>query len=260
MKNISKNEALEIIEGLGVSYIMEADSLRYLISENKNVECIIEEGLIIVIHYSESSEYVSLLPTSQEFDIQVVFKIINAKCKKPNILVNIQKLSDSFSKKLNRDLRDKYAYIRRITDYVYEDHIELTSSSNIRLLNEKDRDCFINCTNEALENRPPLPLLFEMFVEKKQGKILAFFEGNKVVGYLSFYLISNVMYDVDYIYVVPEKRGQGIAKKLTSAYALYAKRFQHAAYWSNAKNKASVNTAVRCGFKKNRVVEKYASR
>lgn len=45
--------------------------------------------------------------------------------------------------------------------------------------------------------------------------------------------------------------------KLAKAYVEYANNHNHKAYWSNAKNEASENTAKGCGFELIRVVKIY---
>lgn len=257
MKYINANEALEIIKGMGVACVMEVDSLNYLIEEDEEVECWVNDDVLVIINPSEDTEYVTVVPITQSFNIDEYLELIREKCNNPSMLINMHKLFPEFSWRLNEVLSTEFEYSRTLTDYIYVSKDLPEKPADVRLLTSSDKDIFTSCSNEQIENRPPLPVLFDRFVNRHQGQILAAFEEDKVVGYLALYPISDTVYDVDYIYVVPEKRRLGIGRKLAVAYVLYAMENKHDAYWSNAKTEASSKTAIGSGFEKIRVVNKY---
>jgi hypothetical protein len=120
-----------------------------------------------------------------------------------------------------------------------------------------DKNEFVQMTNEKIEHRPDLALLFDIFVVKRQGKILAAFDEDKIVGYISFVKMTNDCYDVDFVYISPEYRCKGYGTKLAYGYLSYVSSMNCNAYWSNAKNTASEQIAVKCGFSVVRRMKKY---
>lgn len=257
MKYIESREALEKIKSMGISYVMEFDLLNYLIEENKKVECLINDGVMLVINYSNDADLITVLPMSETFDAEELLSLICEKSENPSLLINIHKLLPDFTKELDIILRRKLTYERNYTDYVFANNVQVDTPADVRLLTASDKDVFTAFSDEKIKNRPPLSVLFDVFVNKNQGYILAAFEGEKIIGYLAFCTVSDTVYDVDYIYVLPEKRGKGIGKKLASAYVSYAKENKRQAYWSNAQNEASEKTAKGCGFEKIREARKY---
>lgn len=260
MKKISSQEALEKIKNMGIAYVIEADSLNYLIEDEEEVECWISDDMLITLNPSNGVTYVTVLPLCMTFSIDELISLIKEKSQKISMLINVQALSKEFIEVLNEKLESEFVYERTLVDYLYKDELTLEPSGTIRLLSSEDKDIFVACSQEQIKNRPPLTVLFDVFVNRHQGQILAAFDQDKIVGYLSFNTIASGVHDVDYIYVIPEMRGQGIGKKLAFAYALYAKNHDYRAYWSNAKNEASEKTAMSCGFGVIRQAKKFVSK
>lgn len=257
MKKITPAEALKRITDMGISYVMEADSLKYLLAEQAKIDCCLLEDVLVIIHYDDGIDYVTVLPMWETLDAEALLLLISNHCKNPSILVNMQKLSADFANTLDAILSDKFQYERTITDYACTKCSDSVIPSEVMLLSSSHKEAFIACTSEVIQYRPPLKVLFELFVEKKQGEILAAFEGDKIIGYLSSNRISDTVSDVDYIYVIPEKRRHGIGKKLAAAYIARAVENHLLAYWSNAKNLMSQKTALSSGFEQIRVARKY---
>ncbi len=257
LNNISSSNAFEMLKNLGNSCVIEADDLNYLIEDDATVQCMINDKVLIIIDTEEKAEYVSIIPRCHEFDADEIIKVINENCNNPNILVNIQQLSAQFTSLLCDMLNEHYKYEREIIDYICESKDILSIDDSIRLLNPMDKETFAACFDETITNRPPAATLFDVFINKHRGEIFAAFEDEKMIGYLSFTPILDSVYDVDYIYVLPEKRNTGIGKRLAKAYASYAAKQERYAYWSNAKNEASEKTAASCGFVKIRTIKKY---
>ena len=149
---------------------------------------------------------------------------------------------------------------RQVGDYLYTAETPADSASgSVKLLTADDRETFIVCSAEQLAHRPPLSLLFDLFVGKGQGYILAAYDGEKIVGYLSFITVSPSLYDTDFVYVNPEYQDRGYGKLLAHAYVKFARENGHDAYWSNAKTDASKATATASGFTLIRKACKYVS-
>ena len=258
MDIISSAKAFETLKGLGNPYVIEADELNFLIENGEEVQCLRNDRVIVVIHRDEGTEYVSIIPTYHEFDADEVLTTIQKKCGDPNLLVDFHPLSGEFSSLLRDKLDRSYTYERSIVDYIRESgDASFLMADDIRLLGPSDKEAFAASFDEKLINRPPASTLFEVFINRGHGEIFAALEEGNMVGYLSFTPILDAIYDVDYIYVVPKRRGMGIGKRLGNAYASYAAEHGRCAYWSNAKNEVSEKTAVSCGFVKIRDVHKY---
>lgn len=260
MKKISSIEALEQIKSMGIAYVIEFDSLNYLIEDEEEVECYMNEEILVTLNPRHDTTYITVLPLHSAFNIEKLITFVRERAEKASMLINVQSLDKKFVDKLNEQLAQDFIYERTLVDYVCNDQVKSNASENIRLLGSADKEIFVACSQEQIKNRPPLNVLFDVFVNRRQGQILAFFDEEKVVGYLSFNTITDNVHDVDYIYVVPEFRGQGIGKKLAVAYALYAQSHGYSAYWSNAKNEASERTAMSCGFSIIRQAYKFVSK
>ena len=260
MKIINKQEALQTIESMGLKYVMEADSLRYLIEDEEDVVCVTGEDMLVTRYQSRGVTYITVIPLHDTFDTDALLAFVKESSVKVSMLINVQSLREEFIKDMDEKLSDAFVHERNLIDYVYHHSAALTPSNHIRLLGTEDKELFVACTQETIQNRPPLAVLFDVFIRRNQGQIFAAFAGEKIVGYLSFNRVAQQVFDVDYIYVVPEMRGRGIGKQLATAYTLYAQDCNHVAYWSNAKNQASERTAISCGFGVIRRVQKYITK
>lgn len=260
MEKINSQKALEKIKSLGIAYVMEYDSLNYLIKDEEEVDCYVNAEMLIIRNPSCDTIHMRVLPLGASFEIEELFALVMDRTRKINLLVNIQSLDEEFVEILNERLSHEFAYEYTLVDYVHSAEIDAEVSENVRLIGSNDKEIFVACSHEQIKNRPPLAVLFDVFVNRRQGQIFAFIQEEKVVGYLSFNTIADKVHDVDYIYVAPEFRNRGIGKKLATAYALYAHDCGYCAYWSNAKNEASAKTAVSCGFNVIRQAYKFVSK
>lgn len=110
MKYINANEALEIIKGMGVACVMEVDSLNYLIEDDEEVECWVNDDVLVIINPSEDTEYVTVVPITQSFNIDEYLDLIREKCNNPSMLINMHKLFPEFSWRLNEVLSTEFEY------------------------------------------------------------------------------------------------------------------------------------------------------
>ncbi len=257
MKFIDESVALDKIKNMGISNIIEWDSLNYMIQENEKAICCEGDNYILFLNKDENADHITVIPTCDSALQEEVFEFITDNCSKPNILVNTTGIGMSNLELLHDRIESIVPYYSTITDYAYISDAAKLVSLNVRLLNSDDREAFLNLKWENTPDRPPLSRLFELFVNKKIGSILGFFDGEKILGYLSFTKILENVLDVDYIYVDPNRRGQGVGKDLANAYIEYSIENNCLPYWSNAKNEASSNTALSCGFQLIRRVERF---
>lgn len=258
MKNITVENAVEIINSFGSLYTMELDSLQFLIKDKTEFECLQNDDILMIMNPREDATYVTIIPFHPEFNISDVVKTIKSKCDKAVILLNTYILKSDFIDLFEREWGNELVAEGIGKDYIHTGgEVKNVDNKSIRVLTEPDKDIFVACTDESMPYRPPLAVLFDVFVNRGHGQILAAFEDEKIIGYLSFIEISETFYDVDYVYVVPHKRNLGIGNKLAKAYVEYANKHNHTAYWSNAKNEASENTAKACGFELIREVRIY---
>lgn len=261
MKKIIANQALEMIQSFGNTYAMEADSLRYLMKEGEPVTCYANDCVLFVYSHHDT-DYATVVPLYESFDCNELLDVLHTTAPNTSMLIDVQCLSSDCITALDQALADRFNHERTLKDYIHTADMicNIEAFANIKLLTADDRAIFISCTDEILPNRPPLALLFDLFVCKGQGHILAAYTGEKMVGYLSFTRLTDSLYDVDCIYVVPEYRKQGYGKQLGAAYVAFAHEQGADAYWSNAKTAESEEIARSCGFEPNREARKYVKK
>lgn len=258
MKEINCQEALRILSQSGSEFIIASDSLNYLIKNEEPVVCYKDPACIVFINKRHHADYITVVPMAHTLDSEALLSILNKSRINSSVLIDTQKLSAKFSDSLDFALNSFFKHERTLEDFMYPSEKPVDGVfENIRLLDSADRDSFIALSSEIIMNRPPLPVLFDVFVKKEQGFIFGAFDGDHIVGYLSFFQILPEVFDVDYIYVKPEKRALGVGKSLGNMYAKYARDRNHIAYWSNAQNDASKLTALSCGFQFIRQAKKY---
>ena len=253
---ISAEQALHILQGFGHIYAMEADSLRYLMTEGKAITCYASDGVLTFTYTDKGIEYITVIPRAASFVFDELLLLLRGTAAGTNMLVNMQLLDADCASRLNQTVTEHFAYERTVKDYIHTADVA-RHPTDIKLLTAADREAFLACTTETFPNRPPLFVLFDLFVNKGHGYILGAYEEGRLIAYLSFTSLSDSLYDVDFIYVVGEKRGRNYGKLLGEAYVQYAHEHGCAAYWSNAKNEASERTARACGFTPIREARKY---
>lgn len=261
MKKITANQALELIQNFGNTYAMEADTLRYLMKEGDSVACYASDFVFFVYSHHDT-DYAVVVPLRESFDCKELLDILHTTAPSTSMLIDVQCLSADCITTLDQALADRFNHERTLKDYIHTADMirNIEAFANMKLLTADDRTDFISCTDEMLPNRPPLALLFDLFVCKGQGHILAAYEGEKIVGYLSFTRLTDSLYDVDCIYVVPDHRKQGYGKQLGAAYVAFAHEQDADAYWSNAKTTESEEIARSCGFEAIREARKYVKK
>ncbi len=237
---ISTENAISILENNMLANIMEIDNLNWARDKAK---CYLFNGAIVVVMYDDKT-YIRIIPTETYCDYTEIGEFIKQYfdvCLTVNINGENEKIvMDVFEKSFNT--------VKKIVDYGADELNACEKNDSVRLLSKCDRESFISMENKSLQYRPPLNVLFTVFVEKGNGEILAYFDGDKILGYLSYNKLFDNVYDVDYIYVAPTQQGKGIGKQLAKAYASIIRDRAGIAYWSNAKNIASEKTARSAGF------------
>ena len=258
MKQISGSEALQILAQNGPECMIASDTLGYLIKNKESVPCYWDDTCIIFVDQSTETDLVTVVPLAHTFDSKALVNILNQGKANPNLLIDTQKLSETFLASLDSELSGFLKYERTFEDLMYQSKEPIDCAlDNVRLLDSEDIERFAAVSSESIVGRPPLRVLFDVFVTKKQGFILGAFDEGQIVGYLSFFQMLPGVFDVDYIYINPPKRGLGIGTALGNAYIKCARDRNHIAYWSNAQNDASKATALSCGFRVVRQAKKY---
>ena len=249
MKEISAAAAFDRITAEGPEFLIDADSLCYLIESEKPVTCFEGSDCIMLVSGESGAEQITVLPFCSTFDVGALTELLR-EYDDASIVINVQRLSDECERETERLLEKRYVLEKTTKDYMYSaGSLPAAVSPDIRMLDESDGELFCAMMQEPAAYRPPLHVLFDVFVARRQGHIAGAFYNGRIVGYLSFNEMLPNVFDVDYIYVVPEMRERGIGRELGSFYAAYAAENGHTAYWSSAKNTASENTALSCGFR-----------
>ncbi len=258
MKQISGSEALQILAQNGPECVIASDTLGYLIKNKESVPCYWDDTCVIFVDQSTETDLVTVVPLAHTFDSKALVNILNQGKANSGVLIDTQKLSEAFLTSLDLELRDFLKYERTFEDLMYPSKEPIDCAlDNVRLLDSEDIELFAAVSSESIVDRPPLRVLFDVFVMNKQGFILGAFDEGQIVGYLSFFQMLPGVFDVDYIYISPQKRGLGIGTALGNAYIKYAQERNQIAYWSNAQNDASKATALSCGFQVVRQAKKY---
>lgn len=258
MKQITGSEALQILSQNGAQCLIAMDTLGYLVNNKADFSCYGDGICVIFVDHSGEMDHITVVPFQNSFDYNALKNIL-CQCKGDfDLWIDTQKLSQSFLTSLDLEGDGFLEYERTVEDLLYPQNQSPDGvSTHIRLLEQDDMESFTRFSSEHIVNRPPLSVLFDVFITREQGFILAAFEEGMMVGYLSFFQMLPEVLDVDYIYVEPPKRGRGIGKALGNAYIKYALDRNRSAYWSNAQNDASKATALSCGFQVIRQSKKY---
>lgn len=258
MKQIAGSEALQILSQNGAQCWIAMDTLGYLVNNKADFSCYGDGSCVIYIDHSGEMDHITVFPFQASFDYNALKNILRQRKGDFDLWIDTQKLSQDFLSSLDLERDGTLKYERTVEDLLYpQKQPPQGLFENVRLLDLGDMASFVGFSTENIANRPPLSVLFDVFVAKEQGFILGAFEDGTMVGYLSFFQMLPEVFDVDYIYVDPQKRGHGIGKALTNAYIKYALDRNQSAYWSNAQNDASKTTALSCGFQVIRQSKKY---
>lgn len=258
MKQITTTETFEIIREFGHTYAMAADTLHFAINNHKPTDCYTDGKTLLIVTAMRDEKFIYILPREKYVDAETLLAFFKDIPSPIRIIVDTQKLAADCAAALDDAMKKVYTYERTIEDFQHTaDEPSDKSADNVKLLTTTDRDTFIVCTSEQFPNRPPLSLLFDLFVGKGQGHILAAYDREKIVGYLSFITVAENLYDTDFVYVDPAYQERGYGKLLADAYVNFARENGRDAYWSNAKTQASKTTAAAAGFTPIRTARKY---
>ena len=240
MMEINAENAVIILKNNILANAMEIDNLNW--ASNKGKYYLFNGAIVAVI--SDDKTYIHIIPTETYCDYTEIGEFIN---QYPDVCLTVNIYGKN--EKIARDVFEKsFNTVKEIVDYGADELNTCKKNDNVRLLSKCDREAFISMENESLQYRPPLNVLFTVFVEKGSGEILAYFDEDKIIGYLSYNNLFDNVYDVDYIYVAPSQRRKGIGKALASSYVSTVQERKGIAYWSNAKNENSEKTAISAGL------------
>ena len=237
---INVEKAISILKNNILANVMEIDNLKWA---KDRAKCYLINGAIVVV-MSDDKTYIRIIPVEAYCDYIQICEFVK-QYSNASLTVNI---TDENGKNVRDVFEKSFNYIKTIVDYGANELNACEENDSVRLLTKSDREAFISMESESLQYRPPLNVLFNVFVEKGNGEILAYFNEDKISGYLSYNKLFDNVYDVDYIYVSPSCQNKGIGKKLALSYAAEIKNKDGIAYWSNAKNIASERTAKSAGF------------
>ena len=241
MKEISIDKVIFILKNNTIKYTMEIDNLNY-VSRDKT-KCLDFENAFVIIT-KEKETFIRIIPTNASCDYNEIWEQIKTN---ENICLSVN--TDNENEEMVRGVFGKhFDSVRATVDYACMKKSGHEVNGNIRILAEEDKDSFISMENTPQQYRPPLNVLFSVFVTEGNGEIIAYYDGERILGYLSYNSLYDDVYDVDYIYVSPSHQGKGIGKQLANAYASIIKDRGVIAYLSNAKNIASEKTAKSAGF------------
>ncbi len=248
---ITPNDLMNMLKTNVSRYGMHIDGLNYMIEDETIESCFEVNGTLLYAEKCKNGHHVFVIPSKEKIDSTVLCKLICENYSHESICVDIPIEEDSNSEAYKKILADFSAirpYKKEITDYLGGEMSDKNAPLNVRELTIADKDAFLSINFPPTQYRPPLAVLFSVFVEKRVGKILGFFDGEKIIGFLSYQKLIDSIFDLDYIFVSEENRNKGIGKALGRAYAVEVQKNDGFAFWSNPKNEASVKTAVAIGF------------
>ncbi len=246
---ISISDAFVILKEDMHHNAIHLDTLHYVSRENNIIDCYQSQD--VVIFYDTAGVFVC--PTASEFDVNAALDLISAVYTPESVCVDVHKLNEA----TKTEVQEKFAvfapYKRLMKDLVCMHPSKASVCQQVRRLTVADRELFLQSPDLlTIPNRPPLSLLFQIFVERGAGAILGYVEDNVVKGYLAYQELYKDVYDTDYVYVAEPHRKKGIGKALAVGYLDAVCGENRIALWSNAKDGASERTALSAGFEAGR--------
>lgn len=229
------------------------DTLNYMTEENAFAGGFCSDDAVIFAdscaktNMQAVTNNVYVCPLKKDFDYAAAARFIEKTFQAKSISVDVHLLEADTANAVKMKFSSLCPYRRELKDYVAKNEIA-TTNGFVRPLTLEDKDMFCNSGFAVMPNRPPVSVLFAVFVEKGAGKILGYFDEQKILGYLSYQCLYGNVFDLDYIYVLEAQRGRGIGSALGRQYASYVFSQKGMALWSNAKNGESEATAMACGF------------
>ena len=172
------------------------------------------------------------------FDAELLAEVVE-KYDKINVIIPLKHEEEI---NINFNLKGIYK------SFAYDgDVVSHSVNSHIRLLTKEDKLYF----PEGIQaNRSNLSDAFAEFVLTGKGEIFGYFdeEGN-LLGYLSCCREIDNIWDVVYIYVLPQHRSHGIGTALAAQYLIAKSNQGQIPYYSGVTNPASESAALKAGFK-----------
>jgi GNAT superfamily N-acetyltransferase len=173
------------------------------------------------------------------------------------------KLSPQKRNLLN-EIKEKYTveFINKSKNLcLKEPYNKSLSNVNIKKLSVEDEELSNKFHSSPKRGRPDFQTLFKLFVKDtsmcKGSTIYAVIENEKIVAYLSCFIFKDNIYNVDYVFVIPEKRGFGIGAELIKYYVEDIISIGGIPRYGNAENEFSWNAAEKAGFIVIREIDKY---
>jgi GNAT superfamily N-acetyltransferase len=123
----------------------------------------------------------------------------------------------------------------------------------IQELKKEDQEKAAELVCERTEGRPDFQTLFRIYMSDdlniiKKGTIYAVLEEEHIAAYLACYNTYQNIFNVDYVYVVPEKRGFNYGAELIKYYANDIIKKGYTPIYGNAVNQFSMKAALKAGF------------
>lgn len=229
------------------------DTLHYMAEEHTFAGGFCSDDVVIFADFCahtsahDAKNNVYVCPLKKDFDYAAAARFVEKTFQAQSISVDVHLLETDAAGGVKTKFSALCPFRREIKDYVAKDE-PAVGNGPVRILTPENKDVFCGAGFTTMPNRPPVSVLFTVFVERGAGKILGYFDGQKILGYLSYQCLYENVFDLDYIYVPEELRGRGIGSALGRQYASYVRLQKGMALWSNARNKESEATAMACGF------------
>ncbi len=249
MDKVSVEYAFEKLKRDILTYADEIDNLNILLEDEEPVECFADSHTLIIANQAKDAAYLDVIPSDGDWDAAGTVAFISEKYSPVNIRLDVSALSEPERERDRKTFLTKYNLRSIISSYGANAENYSCNHPMIRELTPEDEDLFASVEQEQIQYRPTPARLFEVFIKRKAGKILAYFHEGKIAAYLSYTRLFDGVYDVDYVYVCRDFRNRGIGSALAKSYLSAVSQTGKIALWTNAKNEASVNTAMSAGFR-----------
>lgn len=248
MKKVTKEEMIELLSENYLENVLTLDDLQYLdtvsfIGDNTN-------NYFIEYTVNEKKLY-EVNADNEDFVLECINYINNNKDKDFEIFTNNDKYENLFITKLKINIKEKskrgfLSYkSNEVTSLVGS---ELYSKYDIKLLDIEDKDFVKDFNPNVPAYRPSFDILYKMFVEKGNGKVIVLLQESEIIGYISYYELTDDIYNIDYIYIIEGKRNKGLAPLLIREYAIDVLSKGKTPYYGPAINIYSTGASMKAGF------------
>lgn len=252
MKKITKEEMIKILSKNYLQNILTLEDLEYL----DTVSFVGDSSNDYFIEYTFNEKKLYELSTINEsFVNECINYIKNQKIKNFELFINDDKYENLIVKELNINIKEKSK--RGFLSYRCDDDVSLVDSKidsklnseyKIKVLKLEDKELIKDFNPKVPDFRPSFDILFTTFVEKESGKVAILLKDNNIVGYISYYELTEDIYNIDYIYIIEENRNQGLAPLLIREYAIDVLSKGKTPYYGPAINKYSTRASIKAGF------------